>query len=96
MSRHLEIKDDARADILSAILWYEEEQDGLGERFISDLDKAFGYLCAGPQSFQAVHRNFHHLPLKHFPFVIIYTFDDTTIHVYRVFHTSLDPNGWKK
>lgn len=60
MSRHLEIKDDAREDILSAILWYEEEQDGLGERFISDLDMAFDYLRAYPQSFQAVHRHFHH------------------------------------
>ena len=95
MSRFLEIKDDAREDILSAILWYDEQQDGLGERFISDLDMAFDHLCARPQVFQAVHRHFHHLPLKRFPFVIIYKFDDATVQVYRVFHTSMNPNDWK-
>jgi len=95
MSRYLEIKDDAREDILSAFLWYEEQQDGLGERFMSDLDLTFDYLCSRPQSFQTVHRKFHQLPLHRFPFVIIYKFDEQTISVYRVFHTSRNPRGWK-
>lgn len=37
MSRHLEIKDAAREDILSAF-WFEEQRADLGEDFLSELD----------------------------------------------------------
>lgn len=71
------------------------DSSGLGGDFLNEFRAEMRLLAQRPQAFQAVHRNFHHLPLKRFPFVIIYKFDDTVINVYRVFHTSMDPSGWK-
>ncbi len=96
MTRTVHISEQAESDLGSAHEWYEDRLSGLGNDFLNEFRAEMGLLVQRPQAFQAVHRHFHHLPLKRFPFVIIYKFDDATVQVYRVFHTSMDPDGWKR
>lgn len=41
MTYELEIKDEARNEIIEAYLYYEKEQQELGERFFNHLDDSF-------------------------------------------------------
>jgi len=46
--------------------------------------------------FQKIHNDFHRLPLKIFPFIIIYKIDKEKkiIKIFRVFHTSQNPEKY--
>lgn len=48
--------------------------------------------------FQKVYKDFHHLPFKKFPYSFIYKIDSNTktIWIYRVFHTSQNPEKYQK
>jgi toxin ParE1/3/4 len=94
MNRAVHLSEEAENDLNSAYMWYEDRLKGLGDDLLDEFRAEMRLLAQRPQSFKAVHRNFHHLPLKRFPFVIIYTFDEQTIQVYRLFHTSRNPSSW--
>lgn len=91
-----EFKEEAQNDITSGFLWYEDKLEGLGEQFLQELDNTFEHLRKRPKAFQTTHKEFRRVPLKRFPYVIIYTIDDKTIVIYRVFHTGQNPKRWKK
>lgn len=95
MTRKVHISAQAESDLASAHEWYEDRLSGLGDDFLNELRAEVMLIAQRPRAFQAIHRNFHHLPLRRFPFVIIYKFDDATVQVYRVFHTSRNPAEWK-
>ena len=92
MGSKLIIEPDAQIEIDEAIAWYESRQEGLGFDFINYLDGYFQTLKENyalfPIKRQPVYRE---LPLKRFPFVIIYEYLDNTTFVYSVFNTSQDP-----
>ncbi|WP_410493643.1 type II toxin-antitoxin system RelE/ParE family toxin [Chryseobacterium sp. 18068] len=44
--------------------------------------------------FQKIHNDFHRLPLRVFPFIIIYKIEKETIKIFRVFHTSQNPEKY--
>ncbi|REC40078.1 hypothetical protein DRF69_20310 [Chryseobacterium sp. 5_R23647] len=44
--------------------------------------------------FQKIHNDFHRLPLRVFPFIIIYKIEKKTIKIFRVFHTSQNPEKY--
>ncbi|MPS73768.1 MAG: type II toxin-antitoxin system RelE/ParE family toxin [Chryseobacterium sp.] len=46
--------------------------------------------------FQKIHNDFHKLPLKIFPYIIIYKVDkeNEIIKIFRVFHTSQNPEKY--
>lgn len=51
MTYELVIKDEARNDIIEAYLYYEKEQQELGERFLTYLDNSFQRIKINPSHF---------------------------------------------
>jgi hypothetical protein len=74
------IKEEAGQDIHESYHWFDEQQKGLGKRFLDELEIYFDVLSKYPTIYQLQKRNLRAAPLKTFPFIIIY-----------VFHTSQDP-----
>jgi len=54
MAYNLIIKEEADADALESFLYYEEQQDGLGERFLESLQQVYGKLETNPQFYSIV------------------------------------------
>ena len=75
------------------ILYYEEQQDGLSERFLSDLYDAYINIAAHPHyySFISSDKKIRDLKLKHFPFVVIYEIIHQQVIVIDVFNTHRKP-----
>ncbi len=97
MGSKLVIEPAAQDEIIDAIEWYEFKQVGLGTDFLNYLDGYFQTLENGKASFEIKRKPvFRELPLKRFPFVIIYEEFKNQIIVYSVFNTSQDPNKKKK
>jgi hypothetical protein len=44
MAYKLELKQEARKDIITGFFWYEEKQKGLGSRFVDEVEQTVDYL----------------------------------------------------
>lgn len=91
------IEPEAINDIQLAIDYYDEAQIGLGKKFEYGLNKLLTNLEHSP--FYAIrYDDVLCLPMRKFPFMIHYTINEEkmVIIVRAVFHTSLNPDKWKR
>lgn len=97
MGSKLIIEPEAQEEIIDAIEWYESKQVGLGADFLNYLDGYFQTLKNAKATFELKRKPvFRELPLKRFPFVIIYEEFRDQIIVYSVFNTYQAPEKKKK
>lgn len=79
-------------EIEDAISYYESKQSGLGEEFFNYLEGYFKTLENQKVSFEIKRKPvYRELPLKRFPFVIIYEICRNQIIIYSVFNTFQNP-----
>lgn len=76
-----------------SFLWYEERREGLGERFISFIDKAFQLIELASERFPLKAKSFREFVVDKFPYVIVYEYieEEQKIIVLHVFHTKRNP-----
>ncbi len=92
MGSKLIIESEAQIEIEKAIEWFESKQVGLGEEFYNYLDGYFQTLKNGKALFQIKRKPaFRELPLKRFPYIIIYEEYQNQVIVYSLFNTFQDP-----
>lgn len=97
MGSKLIIVPEAQIEIEEAIEWYEGKVVGLGAEFFNYLDGYFQTLKNEKVLFEIKRMPvFRELPLKRFPYVIIYEKLQDKIIVYSVFNTSQDPSKKRK
>ena len=71
--------------------WYEEQQLGLGELFLTELDACYDKLETWPAVYAKIQKNFRQIILKTFPYVVVFEIIKNEVVVYAVFHTSRNP-----
>ena len=86
----------AKADLSDASKWYEQQQKGLGKRFLNDMKRGFEIICRNPQSFQIRYDDNRIYFTKLFPYGIHYQYiaDKNEVHIKAVFHTARNPQIW--
>jgi len=82
-------------DIEEAVLWYEEQREGLSFDFELCLDAGLAEISRNPDSFQKKHKEIRILFISRFPYGIHYVVRNSEIIVIAVFHTSRSPKNWK-
>lgn len=93
----IKIEASALDDIQEGIDWYNEQQSGLGRKFLSDVKASFNALKTNP-FFQVRYDEVRCLPLKKYPYMIHFTIDQANklVVVRAVFNTYLNPDTWTK
>ncbi|MEO7561962.1 MAG: type II toxin-antitoxin system RelE/ParE family toxin [Ferruginibacter sp.] len=91
MTFKLEIKEEAKKDILAATKWYAEKQDGLNKRFIEQLENVLQVIVSNPKTYKKVYKQFRQAALKKFPYVVLYEIELETIIIYSVFQARQNP-----
>lgn len=88
----IEIGDRAKIEIADAYDWYERQKTGLGEKFFKAFEKTLDSIKKTPEGFEEMiyHRQ---IPIKKFPFVILYEKVGQVIYIDAVFHTSRNPEN---
>ena len=71
--------------------WYEEQKQGLGEAFLTELDTCYLKLESHPNHYGKIKKNFRQVSLKRFPFVVVYEMIKKDVVVFAVFHTKRNP-----
>lgn len=90
----VELLYEAENELSDAYVWYEGQQQGLGNRLFRKVNHYLGLIKKNPYHFQVRYpEGLRAAPLKIFPYLIIYWIDESTtkVHVTSIFHTSRKP-----
>ena len=89
---HPEAYDEFRL----AAFWYEDQDVGLGDDFIAEVDRAVASIVSDPLRFRVADGPDRICRVKRFPYSIFYRYDPVTASVLisAVFHQSRLPGSW--
>ncbi|ANH82695.1 hypothetical protein A8C56_18460 [Niabella ginsenosidivorans] len=76
-------------DIIEAHEWYEEKTPGLGEKFQSEISKRINIIKQHPDRFPVRKKPYRECPINKYPYLIVYSFDESgkEVIISAVFHT---------
>ena len=87
---HLIIKQRAVKMATHAYQWYEKQQPGLGDSFLTEVEDCYDRIESAPLLYVKIEKNFRQILLRTFPYVLVFEIIDDEVIVYAVFHTSRD------
>ena len=96
MAADLILAPEAEADLDEAYAWYEGQRIGLGEDFLGRVDACIEAICRLPESHALFHGNYRRALVRKYPYAVFYEFADDRVTVYCVFHSSRDPEKWRR
>lgn len=87
------IREEANNEMAQAYLYYEEIQEGLGERFLTEVSNRYNDISRNPRHYGFIDDNkiFRDVKVKHFPYQIIYEIIENAVIVYSVFNSYQNP-----
>ena len=82
----------ARQEIFESWVWYEEQEDGLGDRFEDAVFEKIALIAANPLHYP-LKKGTYEANTDKFPFLIVYRINKRRklIMIVSVFHTSRHP-----
>ena len=91
------IEPRALIEMQHTIDYYDNKLLGLGKKFHEALDKHFASIAKNP-FYQIRYKDYRALPVRKFPFIILYYLDEDTktAYVTAVFNTSQSPTKLPK
>jgi plasmid stabilization system protein ParE len=89
-----EFDQDARAEFLAAVEYYEECQTGLGRRFREAVEVEVDGIAAMPFRFRVLHAPFRRCLVPNFPYAVIFSIEPDFILIIAVAHTKRKPGYW--
>ena len=90
------ISDDAIEDLNEGFLFYEKQEEKLGEYFASCLRGDIEGLKVTGGVHPADYKDYHRLLSKVFPYAIYYTISETSVTVWAVIDCRKDPEWIKE
>ena len=95
MTYRLIIKPYAERDLEEAYVWYNEKQEGLGNRFLEQVERSLQFVEINPQQYQFRYKEVRMTKVNRFPFCLHYTIEEDAIFVHAVLSTSRNPEIWR-
>ena len=83
-------------DLSAGFGYYEEVAEGLGEKFLTEVDSAFDAIERYPEMFAQVHGEVRRAVLSRFPYAVFYRLESKRVVVLTVLHTARDPKAWPR
>jgi len=83
----------AQKEIIKAWEWYEDRQQGLGDRFLKELKSRIHLIEQYPERYPSRYKSYKETLVPVFPFLIIYRLNKKkkSVRIVSIFHTSLNP-----
>lgn len=80
-------------ELANACIWYEEQQEGLGERFVAKIQQRLNQIIDNPEKYKIVYKNYREITIEKFPYQIVYVIEKLKRQtlIIAVFHTKRSP-----
>jgi plasmid stabilization system protein ParE len=87
----IEILDQAERDLLEGFWFYEDQGEGLGSHFLTNLYADIDSLNVSAGIHRKPYKHYHRLLSRRFPFAIFYTIRENTVSIYAVLDCRRNP-----
>ena len=89
----IQILDEADKEWTESAIWYEQQLPGLGTRFIEMVEKKLELIAKNPERYPKKNGNFRETLVNIFPYIIVYSYYDSTqiVVVSSIFHAHKNP-----
>ena len=84
----------ARREFLKEVVYYSEQESGLGAAFAQEVEEATARALAFPESGSPATKSTKRVFVKRFPFSVVYRPHREGIIVFAVAHHSRHPEYW--
>lgn len=88
--------DEARTEFLEQIVFYEEQQKGLGNRFRAAVETAVRLAASRPELGSPWQLRTRRLFLNGFPFAVVYRVEPTELVIFAIAHFRRHPRYWRR
>lgn len=90
----------AEAELRAAIAWYERERAGLGDEFWTEVQHALSLIrehheIGGRVARVRVRGVARRLPIRRFPYFVVYRHREGLVEIVAVAHQSRRPGYWR-
>jgi toxin ParE1/3/4 len=82
---------EAKKEIKEAAEYYENCQEGLGEKFLGAIERSVENISANPLMYRKLRGNFRRCLVSKFPYGLIYTIAEDEIYVAAAMHLKRNP-----
>jgi len=86
---------DAEKEMFDAIVYYDNEAEGLGDEFFNDIQSAVQKIQRNPESWAVIEDGIRKFLIVKFPYKILYMIDPDTIVIIAVAHHKRKPGYWR-
>ncbi|MFN3713898.1 MAG: type II toxin-antitoxin system RelE/ParE family toxin [Alcanivoracaceae bacterium] len=94
MAYTLTIRPEAELDIEEHYTAYEGKRAGLGHDFLLCVEEALDKLPRNPLIYRKFHEELRRVPVRRFPYRVMYFVNGQKIIVAAVFHVRKEPTSW--
>lgn len=92
MNSRLVVSQAAEKDILYGYRWYEGVSEGLGTKFLDELEQTFTRVLENPALYVEVIPGLRRSVTKTFPYLIFYVPEANAVHILAVIHAAQNPS----
>ena len=82
---------EAANEFRESVEWYELRAEGLGLRFMNEIDSTVERIKLNPDSYQKITSQLRRIQVNKFPFSVFYQTEDNTLIILRIFHNKRKP-----
>ena len=86
---------EALAEFEEAALFFEQQREGLGSRFVVSVESAILLIQEAPRRWPIFEQDVRRRRVRVFPYVILYTVEPKSILIIAVMHTHQKPFYWQ-
>ena len=97
MRRQIIFDAEARMEFEDAVIWYNAQQPGLGDRFEAEVHATFQRILANPERFRAVSKKTRQARVDVFKkYSVYFRLEPEFIGIVSIFHGSRDPEELRR
>ncbi len=89
-------ESNAYQEGIDAATWYEEQQDELGKRFLTEWKRTENRMAANPEIHRCFEGEWRSCRFEVFPYTLIFRVCGDDLQVLAVMHMSRRPGYWKQ
>lgn len=93
---HVGFHPEARAEFLKSVRYYEDQQPGLGRRFLDAVRYATSRIAQFPDAGPVLEPGIRQFRVQRYPFGLVYRHRPDGIEVVAVMHLHRQPGYWRE
>ncbi len=86
---------DAEGEFSDAAAYYDQQDDGLGDRFAAHIQATIARILSNPFLPRCFDDECRKVKADKFPYMVIYLVEGERVQIISVMHTSRHPDYWK-